>query len=140
MFVSRRDIEWTNVIYLFPRWVKLLVSYVLGGPNTDRHGRTQYPMKYSGFFLVVVKYASGIRTTWLNAMPMECVKTNIPILVNTLSMSEAFSRAVVMRLATPTGVNLIVKEKKKDFSYNRQRKWQSKSWQLIKAVIFLKYT
>lgn len=50
---------------------------------------------------------------------MESART--PILVNTLSISEAFRRAVVMRLATPTGVNLAVK-KENDFSYNRQRK------------------
>lgn len=53
-------------------------------------------------------------------MPIECVKTNIPILVNTLSMSEAFSRAVVMRLATPTGVNLTLNEKADIYDSRKQ--------------------
>lgn len=47
-------------------------------------------------------------------MPIECVKTNIPILVNTLSMSE------VMRLATPTGVNLTLNEKADIYDSRKQ--------------------
>lgn len=57
IFVFRGDIEWAIWYHFYSRWEKLSLSHVLGGPNTDKNGRKQYPIKYSGFFLVVMKYA-----------------------------------------------------------------------------------
>lgn len=52
-----------NMISFLFQMRKVIISHVLGGPNTDKHGRKQYLIKYSGFFLLVMKYASGIRTS-----------------------------------------------------------------------------